>query len=119
MTPQRWAHGAAVAGHLGLIALLLAWFTVIAPPAERGYVAPLLVLLTGPLALGLRGILHGRRYTCAWTSLLSLGYFIHGAAVYAGDGAHRWLGAVEAVLSLLLFTGCVVYVRLSRPAQAQ
>ena len=117
MTAATWGLRAAIAGHLGLIALLVAWLTWLAPPAESGYVAPLLVLLVGPLALGLRGILHGRRYTCAWTSLLALGYFSHGAAAYAGDGPHRWLGAVEVTLSLLLFVGCVAYVRLTRAAR--
>ena len=103
----------AVVSHLGLILLLLAWIAWIAPPAP-GLVAPLLLLATGPLALGLRGLLHGRRYTAAWLSLLSMGYFVHGVAAWTPTAPQGWLAGAEVVFSLGLFGGGVVYVRLTR-----
>jgi len=111
--PAIAAHRAAIAGHFGLMALLMSWLTWLAPP-DAGLVAPLLLLGVGPLALGVRGILHGRPYTCAWTSLLSMAYFIHGATFINEPGLIRWLAALEIALSLLLFLGCVLYVRLTR-----
>ena len=78
--------------------------------------APLALIAVTPLAVGVRGILHGRSYTCAWTSLLAMGYFVHGAALMGEPGLTRWLAGTEVVLSLALFAGCVTYVRLSRSA---
>lgn len=109
----RLAHRTAIVAQLGLIALLLSWLTWLAPP-DPGLVAPLVLLGVGPLAAGVRGILHGRHYTCAWTSLISMGYFIHGVAYVTTPGLTGWLAALEIALSLALFAGCVTYVRLSR-----
>ena len=114
MKGARLTHRLTIAAHLGLIALLLSWPTWLAPPAHPGLVAPLLLLGVGPLAAGVRGILYGRPYTYAWTSLLSMGYFVHGVAYVNDEGVTRWLAGAEILLSLLLFLGCVVYVRLTR-----
>ena len=111
----RLAHALAAACHMGLIALLLAWMLWLAPP-NAAFVAPLALLAIGPLAAGVRGILYGRHYTCAWTSLLSMAYFVHGVAMVNDPGITRWLAGTEIALSLGLFLGCVLYVRLSRQA---
>ncbi|QIT54745.1 DUF2069 domain-containing protein [Aquisalimonas sp. 2447] len=114
MNSVRLTHRLTITAHLGLIILLLSWPTWLAPPANPGLVAPLLLLAVGPLAAGVRGILYGRPYTCAWTSLLSMGYFVHGVAYINSPDITRWLAGAEIVLSLLLFLGCVLYVRLTR-----
>lgn len=97
---------------LGLIALLTLRYTWLAPPANTGYVAPLLLLLVGPLLLPLFGILRERRYTAAWTSLLAVFYFAHGVSTTATAGMLRWIGSVEILLSLGLFAGCLLFIRL-------
>lgn len=99
-------------GHLGLIALFLAWFTVVAPPV-RVPRAFLLILLIGPLLIPLRGLLHARRYTHQWTSFYVLPYFLVGVDTWAnppGTGL-AWLGVATVVLALAQFVGCVMYAR--------
>lgn len=113
----RLAHGLMVFSLVALISLLTLWTIWIAPPANPGYVVPLLILLVAPLLIPLRGILHGRRYTAAWTSLLAVFYFAHGVAAAWNTGALRWLGSVEIVLSLGLFAGCLLYVQMHIRAQ--
>ncbi len=113
---MRLAHGLIVSCLLGLILLLTLWIVWLSPPANSGYVAPLLVLLVLPLLLPLRGLLHGRRYTVAWTSLLSVLYFAHGVAAAWNEGILRWLGGLEIALSLGLFAGCLLYIQLAKRA---
>ena len=109
----RWARAATLVGYLGLIALLLAWLTLLAPPPPS-VISLTIVLLVGPLLFPLRGLLKGRRYTHAWSSLLSLLYFVHGVANAPGGGPETLLGSAEIALSLLFFAGAVSYVRLTR-----
>jgi len=116
-SPIKAWHGLLVGSHLLLIGLLLAWLTWLLPPPP-GLVLPFLVLMLAPLLIALRGLLHGRRYTCAWTSLLSVFYFAHGVAAAGTPGISRTLGLIEVALSLGLFTGCVMYAKLTRPAPA-
>lgn len=99
--------------YLLLFALLIAWLTVLSPPAP-GLVAFSLLLLPGPLLLALRGVLYGRRYTMAWSTLLILFYFAHGVAAMANPGPERWLGAAEVLLSLGYFATAVGYIRATR-----
>lgn len=105
----RWA---ALAGYLGLIAWIMLWNTLIAPPAEKWVAVVLLVLLT-PLLVGLRGMLHGRRYTHGWVSMLSLLYFVVGIGDAYADPVDRPYGILMILLSLTLFVGSIGYVRLS------
>lgn len=106
----RTARALALAGHLGLILHLLTWFAWLAPP-ETFPVAAAIVLLVGPLLLPLRGLLHGRPYTHAWTAMLALAYFLHGLMVALSMPELRLLGAVEAALSLVLYGACIAYSR--------
>ncbi|MCC5811659.1 MAG: DUF2069 domain-containing protein [Ectothiorhodospiraceae bacterium] len=110
----RLAHGLIVTCLLALILLLTLWIVWLSPPANSGYVVPLLLLLVLPLLLPLRGLLHGRRYTAAWTSLLAVFYFAHGVAAAWNEGLLRWLGGLEIALSLGLFTGCLLYIQLHK-----
>jgi len=97
-------------GYFGLFALLMAWYTKIAPP-ERLPIALTLLFLVGPLLFPLRGILHGRPYTHAWVSFLALFYFTAGVFNLAGGMDKLWLPWLEIVFSVLLFTGAVIYAR--------
>jgi uncharacterized membrane protein len=117
MNTARIVHRLAIAAYLGLIALLLLWLLWLDPLPAR-LLSPALLILLGPLLLPLRGILHGRRYTMAWTSMLILLYFLHGVAAAAGNGRAVWLGGMEIALAVAYFGLAIHYVRLSNPAAA-
>lgn len=102
----------ALVGHLGLIALFLAWFLAIAPPVNVPRLLPLVVLVV-PLLIPLRAMLHGRRYTHQWVSFYVMIYFLVGVDTWAnppGEGL-AWLGMATVALSLAQFVGCVMYAR--------
>ncbi len=111
MTPwRRLCRWLALAGYCALLGLLLAHFSVIAPP-ERTPVSIALAVATLPLLLPLRGLLHERSYTHAWTSVLALPYFVFAVDRIAAAAQPLWLGWAELVASLALFAGAVGYVQ--------
>lgn len=110
----KFYNGLAVASNLMLIALLLAWLAWLLPPPDA-LIVPFLLLLVVPLLIPLRGLLHYRRYTHAWTSLLAVLYFAHGVAAAGTAGLSRTLGLLEILLSVGLFTGCAMYAKATRP----
>jgi uncharacterized membrane protein len=114
MTSAGTAHRLAITAYLSLIVLLLLWLIWLAP-LPAGATSPALLILLGPLLIPLRGILYGRRYTMAWTSMLILLYFLHGVVAAAGGGRAAWLGSIEIVLALGYFGLAIRYVRLSNP----
>ena len=105
----RWA---TLLGYFGLFALLLLWFTLLAP-SQRYPTSLVLIVFIGPLLFPLRGLLHGRKYTHAWTGFLVLIYFIHGVVESWANPAERGLALLEIFFSLLLFFGCLFFIRLS------
>ena len=98
----------ALIAYWGLFALWMAWPTQLAPPAVVPVAWVLLTTVT-PLLLPLRGFLHGRPRSHVWLAFLSLAYFVHGVLEIAAKNG-PW-GAVETVLSLVLFFCCAIYVR--------
>jgi uncharacterized membrane protein len=100
----------ALAGYFALLTLLLNWHTWIAPPT-RVPISVVLLLVAVPLLLPLRGLLHGRVYTHAWTSFLALAYFALAVDAIAADVQPAWLGWAALVASLALFTGAIGYTR--------
>jgi uncharacterized membrane protein len=113
-SPQaaRAAWLAACATLIALIFLALAWELVLAPLVPGG---SWLVLKALPLLAPLRGVLHGRRYTFQWSSLLIWGYLAEGVTRAMTDrGASASLAAAEIVLSLAYFTSSVVFLRSTR-----
>ena len=102
-------HYASIATLIALIALCLAWETVLAPLRPGG---SWLVLKTLPLLLPLFGILRGRRYTYQWTSLLVWFYFTEGAVrAWSDKGLSARLALLEALLALALFAAVAMYAR--------
>ena len=97
--------------YFGLLFLLLLWAVWLAPH-PRFPVALVLMVTVVPLLLPLRGLLHGRVYTHAWTTFLALFYFVISVDDIAGALAPVWLAWLELGLSLGLFSGCVAYTRL-------
>ena len=97
-------------GYLGLWILLPAWYAWLAPSAVLP-LALVLGFLLLPLAFALPGMLRGKVYTYAWSSLLSLAYFGHGVVEAWTFPGERLYGLAEVALSLLWFTGAIFYVR--------
>ncbi|MDQ3058433.1 MAG: DUF2069 domain-containing protein [Pseudomonadota bacterium] len=106
---------------LGLIVLGLAWEMWLAPIRPGGSLLALKVL---PLCIPLAGILKNRMYTYRWVSLMVWLYFTEGVVRAWSDRAPgNYLGMIEVVLCLLLFTACALHVRIRlknapRPATA-
>ena len=100
----------ALGAYFGLLGVLTLWFAWL-EPAARIPVALVLLVLVAPLLAPLRGLLHGRPYTFAWTSFLALFYFTVGVFYAAGPMARSWLAWLEIGFSILLFLGAILYVR--------
>jgi len=99
-------------GYFGLFFLILIWTSLIDPPQHLPRSLVLLILLL-PLLAPLRGLLHGRIRTHAWTSLLSLFYVAVGITLAAAE-ADRLYGLAMLNFALLLFGGCLLFVRAAR-----
>lgn len=99
-----------------LIVLCLAWEAWLAPLRPGG---SWLTLKALPLLAPLFGVLHGRRYTHQWASMLILLYVAEGLVRATTDGgAAAALAAAETLLAVIFFTAAVLYVRLTRPLRA-
>jgi uncharacterized membrane protein len=105
MTAWRGAVGSLTA----LIFLCVAWELFLAPIRPGG---SWLVLKVVPLLLPLRGVLHERRYTFQWTTLLIWFYVAEGATrAFSDTGLSARLAAAELVLALAYFGFAVAWLR--------
>ncbi|MDZ7663518.1 DUF2069 domain-containing protein [Thiohalophilus sp.] len=104
---SRWL---TLGAYFALLILLMLWLTVLAPP-QSVPVSVALLLLVGPLLFPLRGLLHGRPYTHAWTSFLVLIYFVHGVVEAYSNPDERLYAALEILFSVLLYSGALLYAR--------
>lgn len=108
----RTAYLAACASLIALIFLGLAWELRLAPLRPGGSALAFKVL---PLLLPLFGILHGKRYTYKWSSLLILLYFAEGLVRATTEAPPtRWLALTEVALAATFFAAAVIYVRRTR-----
>lgn len=110
MNKTRIAYWVALGGYFGLLALLVAWLGWISPPRALP-ISVALFLMTVPLLFPIRGLLHGRPYTFAWSSFLSLIYFIHGVVEAYSSPEDRYLALLEILLSLAFYSGSMLYAR--------
>jgi len=102
-------------GYFGLIALIFIWNLWIEPrPAEQ--MSMTFLLQMGPLMFALRGLLHGKVYTHAWSMYLALLYFVIGIW-FAGDESTRTYGIIFSIFSLDFFIGTVFYTRFQGKAE--
>ena len=102
----------ACASLIALIFLGIAWELRLAPLRPGGSALVFKIL---PLLLPLFGILHGKRYTYKWASLLILIYFAEGTVrATTEQGMGQWLAIAEVVLSGAFFVSAVAYVRKTR-----
>jgi uncharacterized membrane protein len=92
-----------------LIGVCLAWELWLAPLRPGG---SLLALKALPLALPLRGVVAGRRYTYQWSSFLILAYFAEGVTrAWAETGLSQALAFAELALSVIFFVAAISYAR--------
>ena len=111
----RSANLAASISLIALIALCVSWELWIAPLRPGG---SWLVLKAVPLLLPLFGILHGRRYTHQWATLLIQLYLLEGLTRATSDsGMMQALAVVEVLLALIFFTATLVYARITAPSR--
>jgi uncharacterized membrane protein len=97
-----------------LTLLCVAWELFLAPLRPGG---TWLALKALPLLAPLFGVLHQRRYTFQWSTLLIWLYFMEGAArIYTDRGLSTGLAGAEATLALAYFAAAVIFLRATRPA---
>ena len=109
MTASTW-RTLALTGYFGTFALIVAWYGWLSPPTGLPVYIALLALGT-PLLLPLRGLLHGRPYTYAWSLFLALGYLTHALIELYSTATDRPYALLELALSLLWFGAGIMYVR--------
>jgi len=110
MPGPRLLHALTLTGYLGTFALLTAWYAWLAPSTHLPH-ALVLLLLVSPLLFPLRGMLHARRYTIAWSCFLALLYFTHGVIEAWHSASTRQLGLLEVVLTTLWFVAGIAYIK--------
>ena len=94
---------------VALIFLCVAWELFLAPVRAGG---SWLVLKALPLLVPLFGVLHGKRYTFQWTTLLVWIYFAEGVVrAWTDAGLSARLAVAEIALSLAYFACAVAYLR--------
>lgn len=108
----RAAYLTACSSLIALIFLCIAWELRLAPLRPGGSALVFKVL---PLLAPLFGILHGKRYTYKWSSLLILVYFAEGLVRGTTESPPgQWLAIAEIALAAIFFTTAVAYVRGTR-----
>ena len=110
MFSSRFLYLLTLFGYFGTLGLLTAWYSWLAPSTHFPR-ALVLVVAVVPLLFPLRGILHGRKYTFAWSCFLALLYFIHGVMEAYSSETNRHLGLLEVLFTTLWFVAAMAYVR--------
>jgi uncharacterized membrane protein len=106
------AQVAASAALIGLIFLGVAWELFLAPLKPGG---SWLVLKVLPLMAALFGVLHGKRYTYQWASMLVWLYIGEGATrAFTDGGMAARLAWLEIVLGAAFFVAAVLSLRGAR-----
>jgi len=102
----------ALISYFVLMIHLLLW-NIWLGPSHYFPIAMALAVMVVPLLFPLRGIIHGKAYTHAWTGFLALLYFIHGIGDFVVNPPERLYSGIEIVLSLTLFFSCAFYAKLT------
>jgi uncharacterized membrane protein len=102
---------------LGLMTSLICWITL-AEHSDNFPTSALLIIALVPLLFPLRGMLHGKPYTHAWTSFLMLFYFSHGIGeVYSAEGFSLF-PSLEVLFSSMTFVASITFIRLNAKLRA-
>ena len=107
----------ALASWIGLILLTLAWEGWLAP-APRTAPGLWLMLKAIPLAILLRGLLHGRARAFGWAGLLAMLYLLEGLTIVGAQRHADWhwhmpapYAALEVVLAVAFLIAATRFVR--------
>lgn len=112
------ARALALAGYLGLIALVMAWIVFLGRTADQ-HISLFLVLFVTPLLLPLRGVLAARNKPMVWGTLVALPYSVHGGMVVWIGETDAWLGWIEVALSLGYVISASYFIRWRAVADQQ
>ena len=110
--PSHVARILALAGLMSLIGCLFYWYGELMPSERLGTWLP--ALLAAPLLLPLPGMIRGKAYTHAWTSLLSLPYLGWALTELLATPAARPAAYPAFFAALLLFIACLLFVRFDK-----
>lgn len=102
----------ALASFFGLIISLICWITLAEHSDNYPAYAWLIIALT-PLLFPLRGLLHGKPYTHAWTGFLMLFYFSHGIGELYSATDFGLYPALEILFSSMTFIASIIFIRLN------
>lgn len=101
----------ALYSYFGLMTSLICWITL-DEHSENYPTAAWLIIALIPLLFPLRGLLHGKPYTHAWTGFLLLFYFAHGIGeVYSAQGIDLY-ACLEVLFSSTMFISSIIFIRL-------
>lgn len=96
--------------YFGLMITLICWITLGEHSSNYPTSAWLLIALV-PLLFPLKGFLHGKPYTHAWTTFLMFFYFSHGIGeVYSAQGIDFY-ASLEVLFSFIVFTSSITFIR--------
>lgn len=90
-----------------LAASLLGWYAA-------GYPWLLCALAAAPLLAPLPGLIRGRRYTYAWSTLFAVPYLAFAVTELLVNPAARWAASLSLALVFAWFCAMVLYLRASR-----
>jgi len=110
----RFLYGLTLFGYFGTLVVLTLWYSWLAPSVYFP-VALVLSVLVIPLLFPLRGLLHGRKYTFAWSCFLALLYFTHGVMEAYSNELARPLGLLEVMFSSVWFLAAMAYIKAGKP----
>lgn len=98
---------------LGLLALLAATL-LIWQRASLAAGSLLALLWLAPLLFPLPGLIRGRRYTYAWSTLLVIGYVALALTEIVADPSRRLLPVAILIFAFALFLALVMFLRATR-----
>lgn len=97
--------------HALLLVVVLAWQLSTRPGIGGGVFA---FLAIAPLLAPWPGLLEGRRYTYAWSTLCVMPYLVFGIVEAVANPDDRLWSAACLTLALMLFAGLVMFLRVTR-----
>jgi len=104
--------------YFGLMISLVIWITLGDHSADYPTAAWLIIALV-PLLFPLRGLLHGKPYTYAWTTFVMLFYFTHGIGELYSASSFALFPFLEILFSSITFIGAITFIRINARTSAK
>jgi len=100
----------ALFSYFALMATLIAWI-ILGTHSENFPTAAMLIFALVPLLFPLRGLLHGKPYTHAWTGFLMLFYFSHGIGELYSTQGSIFYPSLEILFSCSTFIASIIFIK--------